>query len=119
MRNNLVLPCEEALHLNEFTLREQTMSKKQIGGPVVTVVIVVVVLLFLGFGYYYMNKDSMGKEGEARKLNAPGVLSKDYNPKLGPFPAGNGPGQPGPIVTPGGQVSGAGAPPPGAKVPGN
>jgi hypothetical protein len=92
------------------------MPKKQIGGPVATVVIVIAVILLLGAGYFYLNKDYMGKESEARKLNAPGVLSKDYNPKNGPFPGNSTVPAP---QSQGGAASGIGQPPAGAKIPGN
>lgn len=89
------------------------MREKQIGGPVVTVIIVVVVLLVVGAGYYFMNKDSIGKAGEPVKYGKPGERMPGSDPKIGPFPfdpKGNSSklpaGSPIPGAPPSGQSSG-------------
>jgi hypothetical protein len=78
------------------------MRDKQIGGPVATAVIVVVVLIAVGFGYFFVNKGSLGKEVEPKKYNRPGVVPEGANPNIGPFPNNTPPGQ---------QTPATGAPP--------
>jgi hypothetical protein len=63
------------------------MGNKQVGGPVITAVIVVVVLLVVGLGYFFLNKDHIGKEAEAKKAGMPGVVPPGADPKKGPFPS--------------------------------
>ena len=91
------------------------MGGKQIGGPVAAAILVVVALLVVGFGYYFLNKDHMGKEAEARKAGRPGVVPQGADPNMGPFPSDTRPD--GVKMAPG-TVPGVGAVPQGAAPPG-
>jgi len=83
---------------------------KQIGGPMATAAIALIVLLAIGIGYFYMNKDHMGKGAEAVKYNKPGQMPAGADPKVGPFPSDtlpNGQKSPGGYQAPGVPKQGA------------
>ena len=62
------------------------MREKQIGGPIAMAVIAVVVLFALGMGYLFLNKDSLGQEGQPKKYNKPGEIPAGAKENVGPFP---------------------------------